>query len=116
LPPIGFDAVTSHPALGRPLAGRAATTQPLTQRVPLIRAPILIHHGDADRNVPVSQARLLHDAFVAAGKPSTLHTYRGADHLFNFSIGPDVNHHPDAARLSWQRTLAFLDQHLSPAR
>jgi carboxymethylenebutenolidase len=113
---VAYYAVTSHPALGRPLAGRAATAQPLPQRVPAIRAPILIHHGDADRNVPVAQARLLHEALVAAGKASTLHTYPGADHLFNFSLGPDVNHHPDAARLSWERTLTFLNRHLKTAR
>jgi carboxymethylenebutenolidase len=113
---VVYYAVTSHPALGGPLTGRAATAQPLPRRVPAIRAPVLIHHGEADRNVPVAQARLLHDALVAAGKPSTLHTYRDADHLFNFSIGPDVNHHPEAARLSWERTLTFLDRHLKPAR
>jgi len=113
---VAYYAVTSHPALGRPLAGRAATAQPLPQRIAAIRAPVLIHHGDADRNVPVAQARLLHDALTAGGKTSTLHTYPGADHLFNFSMGPDVSYQPEAAALSWQRTLTFLDQHLKPGR
>lgn len=105
-------AIASHPALGRPVAGRAARAAPLTERVGALRAPVLIHHGDADTNVPVAQAHLLHEALVATGKSSTLHTYPGADHLFNFSIGPDARFHPKAAALSWERTLRFLDRHL----
>jgi dienelactone hydrolase len=66
--------------------------------------------------VPVTQARLLHDALAAAGKPSTLHVYPAADHLFNFRIGPDVHDQAEAADLSWQRTLAFLARHLTGAR
>jgi carboxymethylenebutenolidase len=75
---------------------------------------VLIHHGDADANVPVAQARLLHRALVGAGGSSTLHVYAGADHLFNFALGPEARHHPEAARLSWDRTLAFLRAHLAP--
>ena len=110
---VTYYAVTSHQALGRPLAGRAARAEPLTDRVGELRAPLLIHHGEADGNVPVGQARLLHRALAAAGKPSTLHTYPGADHLFNFAIGPEARLHPEAARLSWHRTLAFLKEHLA---
>lgn len=109
---VTYYAVTSHQALGRPLSGRAARAESLTGRVAQIRAPILIHHGEADGNVPVDQSRLLHRALTAAGKPSTLHTYPGADHLFNFSIGPEARFHPEAARRSWDRTLRFLTEHL----
>jgi len=109
---VSYYAVTSHPALGGTLAGRAARAEPLPARVQAIRAPLLIHHGEADVNVPVEQARLLHRAMLAAGKSSSLYTYPGADHLFNFSIGPDVRFHPVAAALSWDRTVRFLDQHL----
>jgi len=49
---------------------------------------------------------------LAAGKSSSLYTYPGADHLFNFSIGPGVRFDPTAAELSWDRTLRFLDSHL----
>jgi carboxymethylenebutenolidase len=109
---VSYYAVTSHPDLGGALSGRAARAEPLPARVHAIRAPLLIHHGEADANVPVEQARLLHRAMLAAGKSSSLYTYPGADHLFNFSIGPDVRFHPVAAELSWDRTLRFLDQHL----
>lgn len=113
---VVYYAIASHAALGRVLSGRAARAEPLAARVGALRAPVLIHHGEADRNVPVEQARLLHRALVAAGKSSTLYTYPGADHLFNFSLGPGVNYDPDAAKLSWERTLRFLGAHLHPRR
>lgn len=111
---VVYYAIASHAALGRPLDGRAARAEPLSARVGALRVPVLIHHGEADTNVPVGQARLLHRAMLAAGKSSTLYTYPGADHLFNFSIGPDVRFDPAAARLSLERTVRFLDQHLKP--
>lgn len=109
---VSYYAVTSHQALGRPLAGRAARAEPLTARLDRLAAAVLLHHGEADAQVPPDQSRLLHEALVAAGKPSTLHTYANAEHLFNFSIGPDARHHPEADRLSWERTVRFLQAHL----
>jgi len=94
------------------LAGPGPNLEAFAKRIRAIRAPLLIHHGEADVNVPVEQARLLHRAMLAASKSSSLYTYPGADHLFNFSIGPDVRFHPVAAALSWDRTVRFLDQHL----
>lgn len=113
---VVYYAIASHAALGRPLSGRAARAEPLTARVAALRAPVLIQHGEADTRVPVEQARRLHRSLVAAGKSSTLHTYPGADHLFNFSHGPDVKFHPSAAALSWERTLRFLREHLARRR
>jgi carboxymethylenebutenolidase len=110
---VVYYAIADHRTLGRPAAGRAATARPLTERAAAVGAPVLIHHGDADANVPVDQARLLHRALTAAGKASTLHVYPGADHLFNFAIGPDVRPDPAAARLSRERTLGFLQEHLA---
>ena len=111
---VVYYAIASHAALGRALSGRAARAEPLAARVGTLRAPVLIHHGEADASVPVEQAHLLHRALVAAGKSSTLYTYPGAHHLFNFSLGPDVTFDPSAATLSWERTLRFLGEHLSP--
>jgi len=73
---VSYYAVTSHPHLAGALSGRAARAEPLPARVEAIRAPPLIHHGEADANVPVEQARLLHRAMLAAGKSSSLYTYR----------------------------------------
>lgn len=113
-------AVTSYQELARerPVAGRALRTRPLTDLVAAIRAPVLIHHGEADRTVPAGQGRLLHHALSTAGKPSTLHLYPGADHLFNFALGAEArtSYHAEADRLSWERTAAFLRRHLLPGR
>lgn len=90
-------------------------TRPVTELAGSVRAPVLIHHGEDDRSVPASQGALLQRALEAAGKSSILHLYPGADHLFNFSIsieGPGT-HHPEADRLSWERTLGFLRRYLS---
>jgi carboxymethylenebutenolidase len=113
---VVYYAIASHAELGRPLGGRAARAAPLDASVGALGAPVLIHHGEADANVPVEQGRLLHRALETAGKSSTLHLYPGADHLFNFSLGPDARYHPEAARLSWERTVRFLDTHLKVAR
>ena len=107
-----YYAITSHSLLRGPRLPSAAKAVPLTQRVGALRAPVMIHHGEVDANVPVAQARLLHQALVEVGKSSVLHVYPGADHLFNFALGPDARFHPEAARLSWQRTLDFLARNL----
>jgi carboxymethylenebutenolidase len=109
-------AVASYQELARqrPVAGRAIRTRPLTEIAPSIRAPVLIHHGEADRQVPPDQARLLHGALTAAGRTSTLHLYPGADHLFDFRIAAEgtTAYQEEAARLSWERTVEFLKRHL----
>jgi len=107
-----YYAIASHTHLRGSLTGTSARARPLSERAGALRAPCIIHHGEVDGNVPVAQATLLHRALMVVGKSSTLYTYPGADHLFNFSIGPDVRFHPEAAKLSWERTLAFLDRHL----
>ncbi len=93
----------------REVAGRALHSIPLTERVGAIRAAVLIQHGEADRTNPVEQGRLLHAALTRAGKRSRLYTYPGVDHVFNF---PGSRHHAEAARRSWERTRAFLREHL----
>lgn len=109
---VVYYGIASHAELRRPLPPTAAKAVPLTQRVGAFRAPVMIHHGEVDANVPVAQARMFHRALIGAGKSSVLHVYPDADHLFNFSLGPDVHYHPEAARSSWQRTLDFLARYL----
>jgi carboxymethylenebutenolidase len=109
---VAYYGVASFQALARhrPVGGRALASVPLTERVGALQAPVLLHYGEADGVVPPEQGRLLHEALRAAGKASTLWTYPGADHRFNF---PGAQHHPEAARQSWERTVAFLRAHLS---
>ncbi len=113
---VVYYAVSSYQMLARarPVAGRALGTRPITELAGSVRAPVLIHHGEADRTVPASQAELLHRALVAARKSSSLYLYPRADHLFNFQstgAGPSA-YQEEAARLSWERSLDFLRRHL----
>lgn len=109
---VAYYAVADHAALGRPLEGRAARARPLTELIGAIRAPVLLHHGEADSSVPVEQSRRLHRALVAAGKTAELATYPGAEHLFNFALGAEARLHPEAAGEAWRRTVDFLRRHL----
>jgi fermentation-respiration switch protein FrsA (DUF1100 family) len=47
------------------------------ERIPRVRAPILVIAGDADRIVPIAQSRLV---FEAANEPKSLLVIPGADH------------------------------------
>jgi carboxymethylenebutenolidase len=64
--------------------------------------PVLILHGDADRNVPVAQAHELDDLLDRAGVPHETHIYPGADHGLRGTDRLDA----------LSRTLTFLDSHL----
>ena len=44
------------------------------------KAPVLMFHGDIDRNVDVGHARLMDSKLKAAGKLSELHIYKDRDH------------------------------------
>jgi carboxymethylenebutenolidase len=64
--------------------------------------PTLIVHGEADRIVPVAEARKLAALFQARQVPHVLAIYPGAGHGLSAGDGQDA----------WQRTLKFFDQHL----
>ena len=44
------------------------------------KAPVLMFHGDIDRNVDVGHARMMDSRLKAAGKSSELHIYKDRDH------------------------------------
>lgn len=50
------------------------------QNARLIRAPVLLFHGDHDSNVDVDQSRFMHDQLRSAGRHSELVVFRGLDH------------------------------------
>lgn len=76
-----------------------------------LRAPVQIHIGTADSNVPLSQIRELEAVLKAQDTPTELHLYEGADHGFLAYTRPP-RYKPDAAILSWQRSTAFLHRTL----
>lgn len=67
-----------------------------------ISAPVQLHHGLADEEVPFLFSQNLNDALKAVGKTVEFYTYPGADH--NIS-GPFFD-------LAMQRAVSFFDKYL----
>ncbi|MCA3597356.1 MAG: dienelactone hydrolase family protein [Methylobacterium sp.] len=80
------------------------------ERVPGIKGALLLHYASKDERInagiPAYEA-----ALRANGKTYELHLYEGADHAFNNDTG-GARYHPEAAKLAWDRSLAFLARHL----
>ncbi|MFN3725295.1 MAG: alpha/beta fold hydrolase [Allosphingosinicella sp.] len=55
------------------------------QNVAAIRAPVLMFHGDLDRNVGIAQARAMDQRLRGAGRRSELVTFTGLDHQIDDS-------------------------------
>ena len=67
------------------------------QNAERIRAPVLMFHGDLDRNVGIAQARAMDDRLRAAGRRSELVAFRGLDHqLDDSSARADLLRRSDA--------------------
>ena len=76
-----------------------------------IHAPVLGIFGADDRYIATSEVYGFEDAMKNAHKSIEVKIYRGAGHDFE---SPDnkLGFNEDAAADAWQRTVAFLDQHL----
>ncbi|MDX1440625.1 MAG: dienelactone hydrolase family protein [Rubricoccaceae bacterium] len=75
-----------------------------------IEAPIIGFFGAEDDGIPVEQVRTFERALNDLGKDVEVHVYGGADHAFANPSGERYNE--EAAADSWQRTVAFLAEHL----
>jgi dienelactone hydrolase len=73
--------------------------------------PTLILHGDADKIVPVSQAKDLDALLTKFDRPHEIHIYPGANHGFNFE-GAAMWYDRAAADDAWDHTLKFFDTYL----
>jgi carboxymethylenebutenolidase len=81
---------------------------PRTELVPKITAPMMAHYGALDdlaRRAPEFE-----QAMKEHGKELSLHIYEGAPHRFFNDTRPFYQEAP--AKLSWERTLAFLRKYL----
>ena len=91
---------------GAPYYGAAAETA----SVPKIKAPLLIHYAENDERInamwPAFEA-----AMKTAGVPHQMHTYPGTQHGFHNNSTPRYNE--AAAKLSWERTVAFFKKNLA---
>jgi carboxymethylenebutenolidase len=103
-----FLAVELGPDLqaGAPYYGAAAATA----GVPKIKAPLLIHFAETDANIngmwPAYEA-----ALKASNARYEAHTYPGTQHGFHNNSTP--RYKEDAAKLSWERTIAHFKKHLA---
>ncbi|MBC7992483.1 MAG: dienelactone hydrolase family protein [Rhizobacter sp.] len=84
--------------------------QPAAADVPRIKAPLLLQYAGADERVnagwPAYEA-----ALKAAGVSHEAFIYPGVQHGFNNDTTPRYDE--AAAKLSWQRTVAFFKRHLA---
>jgi carboxymethylenebutenolidase len=88
-----------------PYYGRAAATAD----VPKIKAPLLIHYAGLDERI--NEGWPAYEAALKANKVRyTMHMYDGVNHGFHNDTTPRYD--DAAAKLSWQRTLDFFNQHL----
>jgi carboxymethylenebutenolidase len=76
-----------------------------------LSAPVQIHSGTDDGNIPVSALRELEAMLAGQGTPNEVHVYEGAQHGFLAYTRPN-RYHPEAAVLSWRRTVEFLTRTL----
>lgn len=85
--------------------------QPAANQVPAISAPLLLHYAGLDQRINAGI-----EAFVAAlkehQKPFEMHVYEGANHAFNNDTNA-ARYNEAAAKVAWQRTIAFLNSKLS---
>jgi carboxymethylenebutenolidase len=83
--------------------------QAAVEDVPKIQAPLLLHYAELDERVnagwPDYEA-----ALKANGKEYTAHIYPGANHGFHNDTTPRYDE--AAAKLAWDRTIAFFKEKL----
>lgn len=83
--------------------------QPSAEEAALVKAPLLLQFGELDTRVNAGWPAY-EEVLKANGVDYTAHFYAGANHGFHNDTTPRYDE--TSAELSWERTLAFFDQHL----
>jgi carboxymethylenebutenolidase len=83
--------------------------QARAEDVPRITAPLLLHYAEDDARINAGWPAY-EEALKANGKRYTMHMYPGTQHGFHNDTTPRYNE--AAARLAWERTTAFFNEHL----
>jgi carboxymethylenebutenolidase len=83
--------------------------QPPAEDVPKIEAPLLLQYAGNDDRVNAGWPAY-EEALKANGVEYTAHVYPGTNHGFHNDTTPRYDE--AAAKLAWERTLAFFDEHL----
>lgn len=84
--------------------------QPATEDVPKIKAAVQLHYAQLDEGVNKGIAAY-EEALKKAGKVYELYMYEGVNHAFHNDTAP-ARYNAEAAKLAWQRTIAFFGKHL----
>ena len=78
-----------------------------------LQAAVMAHFGEKDEFLPVSSAEELSAKIKAAtGQEPTVHRYP-AGHAFLNDENRLGTYDPEQAKLAWDRTVGFLDEHLT---
>ena len=83
--------------------------QPAAADVPKISAPLMLHYAGADQGVDAGISAF-ETALKANNKKYELFMYDGKQHGFHNDTTPRYD--PDAAKLSWERSLEFFKKNL----
>jgi carboxymethylenebutenolidase len=78
-----------------------------------IKAPLLLHYAGLDTRVNAGVAAY-RAALDKAGVSYQVYMYEGANHAFNNDTSAE-RYNAEAAKLAWDRTLAFFAEKLKPA-
>jgi carboxymethylenebutenolidase len=74
------------------------------------KATYLCHFAEDDPFEPAESVAEMEQELQVAGRPATFYTYPGTKHWFFEENRPEYD--AQAARLAWERTIAFLHQRL----
>ena len=106
-------AMTNHVAVNAPDLDAAVPyygSQPKTEDVQKIKAPMLLHYAGnderIDKGIPEFEA-----ALKKAKVEYQIFMYEGAQHAFNNDTNPE-RYNKEAADLAWKRTIDFLKEKL----
>ncbi|HET6629218.1 MAG TPA: dienelactone hydrolase family protein [Woeseiaceae bacterium] len=77
-----------------------------------LELPIMAHFAEDDRSIPVEKVEEFTRALASAGVEHDVRIYPGVGHAFANPSGRNYN--AEAAAQAWDRSLAFLAQHLQP--
>ena len=93
-------------AAAAPFYGRQAAAEDVAK----IRAPLLLHYAELDKRINKGWPAF-EEALKANGKDYTAHIYPGVNHGFHNDTTPRYDE--AAAKLAWERTIAFFKENLS---
>lgn len=83
--------------------------QARAEDVPRINAALLLHYAENDQRINAGWAA--YEAALTANKKTfAMHTYPGTQHGFHNDTTPRYD--AEAAKLAWDRTVAFFNEHL----